>query len=335
MTPITASIAACLLWLSPVLAAAANTLSEVAGAPFSIATHPRMPVRVLPPDSAAGMAFAGALPRDVSAIDLLEVKWPKSTRTCLVALGQQGAAYGQAQAQQGTAIAVAVNGANAVRVPLPADLAQGTVGRLCVWPCGLNEAAELVFLVALATGREDCRLIGFTVSPAGQISPVDTGVAATVYGWFECIDFDGDGLYELVTSRNLDGMPGGLCYHAVRSYDPGARKYAPAPDRCKPFFQTELNWLQWLLDTRDAMQANPGAYLNQAGVGPAYVAVYQGKQYGFDTLIELPEGSNLVKDIAAYNSARRKALGLVRAYHDELAAWLSGGAYPSAWKMAR
>jgi hypothetical protein len=314
--------------------AVAQQLSESDAAPFSMAVHPRIAAHVLPQDTDTVMSFAGALPADIAAVDVIELKWPKSDQSCRLAVGQTGAAFGKPGGESHTVIAVSTSG-GAQAVPLDAEIAKGTVGRICIWPTTLDQTAELVVIAALSLGGQDSRLAGFTIGPAGAITMVDTGQAMTVYGWFECVDLDQDGSYELITSRNLDGAMGGLCYHAVRSYDAALHKYAPAPDKCKPYFQSELDWLEWVLTTRDAIQVNPETYINKTGTGPVYVAVYKGLQYGFDTIVELPNSSAQVPDVATYNAARRKALGLVRTYRDELKAWLGGGAYPATWKMPK
>lgn len=312
----------------------AQQLSEFDSMPFSLAVHPRMVARVLGQDSAGALGFSGALPSDTAAIDVLELKWPNSVLICRIAIGQTGAAFGRPGGEPRTVMAVSTAG-GASPVPLDPEVAKGSLGRLCVWPTLLDGTADLIVLASLSGGLQDSRVVGFAISPTGTVTAIDTSNAATVYGWFEARDLDGNGMYELITSRNLDGALGGLSYHAVRAYDAVAHKYLPAPDQYKAFMQTELDWLSWVLTTRDAIQADPEAYANTAGSGPLYVATYNGLQYGFDTLIELPLSSNLAQDVTAYNAARREALGLVRKYRDEMQTWLNGGAYPATWKMVR
>lgn len=327
-------LAALLLAFAAASPATAQQLSEFDSMPFSLAVHPRMVARVLSADSAGALSFSGALPADTAAFDVLELKWPKSDLICRIAIGQTGAAFGKPGGEPRTVMAVsAAGGASPVR--LDPEAAKGTLGRLCVWPTTLDGTAELIVLASLSGGLQDSRVVAFAITPAGTVTTIDTSNAATVYGWFEARDLDGNGTYELITSRNLDGALGGLSYHAVRTYDPAAHKYLPAPEQYKAFMQAELDWLDWVLATRDAIQADPEAHVNQAGSGPMYVATYNGLQYGFDTLIELPASSTLVQDVAAYNAARREALGLVRKYRDELQTWLGGGDLPATWKLAR
>jgi hypothetical protein len=314
--------------------ALAQQLNEFDSMPFSLAVHPRMVARVLSEDSAGALAFSGALPSDTAAIDILELKWPKSDLQCRIAIGQTGAAYGRPGDEPRTVMAVSTTG-GASPVPLDAEAAKGSLGRMCVWPTAEDGTADLIVLASLSGGLQDSRIIAFAISPTGAVTAIDTSKAATVYGWFEVRDLDNNGSYELITSRNLDGALGGLSYHAVRAYDAAAHKYAPAPDAFKSYMQTELDWLNWVLVMRDTIQADPEPYTNKTDSGPIYVAAYNGLQYGFDTLIELPLSSNLVTNVSAYNAARREALGLVRKYRDELQAWLNGGAYPATWKMAR
>lgn len=316
-------------------ALAQQPLSEFDSAPFSLAVHPRIAAHLLGAESAQALNFAKSMPPNVAGIDLLELKWPKSDQSCIIAIGQTGAAFGKPQGDSRIVLAVNTASLGVEKLPLDDALAQGMVSRVCAWPTAIDPAADLVVLISISMGRQDSRIIGFTISAHGVLELIDTGNAATVYGWFECSDLNGDGNYELVSSRNLDGSLGGLCYHAVRAYDRAARKFAPQPDAYKDFFQAELAWLDWLLATRDTIQADPAAYMSKDPSGPVYSARFQGRQYGFDTLIELPAGSTLVPDVAAYNAARRESLRLVRTYRDELQGWLGGGAYPATWKMVR
>jgi hypothetical protein len=314
---------------------AQQPLTELETAPFLLAVHPRLTARMLSADAAEALTFAQAMPANIAGIDMLELKWPKSDEACIIAVGQTGAAFGKPQGDSRIVLAVNTAGTGVERLPLDEALTQGMVSRICAWPVAVDPTAELVVLLSISMGSQDSRIIGFTVTPQGKLAMIDTGNAATVYGWFECLDLNNDGSYELVTSRNLDGTLGGLCYHAVRAYDRTTRKYAPQPDVYKEFFQSELAWLDWLLATRDLIQADPQAYASKTSAGALYVAMYQDKQFGFDTLIELPATSTLVPDVPAYNAARRTALGLVRTYRDELKGWLGGGDYPATWKMAR
>ena len=108
--------------------------------------------------------------------------------------------------------------------------------------------------------------------------------------------------------------------------------YAANPESYKEYFESELAWLEWVLETRDRIQANPQDYFSEEGGGHVYVAEYEGVSYGFDSIIELPQTFTGIKDIPAYNRERREALRLIRDYRDQLSAWLKGsGGYPDAW----
>jgi len=120
----------------------------------------------------------------------------------------------------------------------------------------------------------------------------------------------------------------------VRSFDPLTGGYVVDPEGYRDYFQRELEWLNWVVETRELIQDNPEPYLSKTGIGYVYVAQYQGRSYGFDSVIELPAGVEGIEDLEEYNRDRRAAFRLVATYRDELAAWLDGGPNPATWKLA-
>jgi len=307
---------------------------EFEGAPFSMGVQRRIGVKLLPIEDQAGYALAAVLPQDTASLDLVELKWPKSSRTCTLAVARSGVPGNRRSAAARTSLALLVKDGEPQRLAIEPALSEGIVGRICVWCTRGDEQGDLIVLCSLGASAPDARICAFAVSPDGSVHAIDTGNAATLFGWFDCTDLDDDGTYELITARSLDGMAGGFEYHAVRQFDVASSKYLAAPDKFHPFFSDELAWLEWVVETRAAIQADPQKYLNTSQDGPAYQATYQGRSYGFDSVVELPQSAASPESVNAYNAERRKAFELVRAYRDQLRAWLGGGAQPSAWKIA-
>jgi len=314
-------------------ALAETKMVEFDGASFPVAVEQHMQVKVLPVDDQAGYQLAEVLPASVIAMDLLQLKWPKSDTTAVVAVAQSSGGLG-AEQQLKSNVAVMVQGKQPVVVELDEFSSSGFVARLCAWPTQLSGAAELIVLVSFSWGWQDASVIGFRISPAGSVTPLDTSGASTLFGWFEAIDLDSDGSYELVTSRNLDGTIGGFFYHAVRAFDAASGSHAAKPEAFKDYFSNELAWLDWVVSTRAEIQGNPAQFLDESGVGPVYRATYQGTTYGFDSIVEVPSLPNDAEHFSDYNAQRREAFELVKAYRDDLAAWLDGGDYPAAWRLS-
>ncbi len=327
-------VTCCLVW--PGMALAQQWLEEhEAGAPFQLAVLRQIGVQVLPYDSQAGFTLASVLPPETIGLDVVQFKWPKSELTCQLGVGQTSPGYGQQLAMPLTYFALQA-GAGAPRlVPGTENGLAGVVARVCVWATALNGEAQLVFLYTCSEGPDDSEVRGFIVSPDGTLTTLNTGHAATLYGWFECGDLNEDGAYELVTSRSLDASPGGFFYHAVRTYEPAQQAYTAQPEAFKEYFAAELKWLDWVLSTREVIQSDPAQYMHQQEYGHIYTADYEGITYGFDSIIELPDTFTQIANVNEYNSQRRESLRLIRAYRDELRAWLDGtGAYPAAWKLS-
>lgn len=313
-------------------AAAAQPLMEYDTAPFGLAVHRWLPVEILDHTSQAGYRLAEALPSSMVAMTVVKLSWPRSDLECDLGVAQLGEGTGNAQQAPSSALALIVGDGEPRSIALPGSV-DATLNRLCIWPTARSADAELIFLLTLADPDASSKVYGFSVGPQGNVRMLDMKGAETLYGWFDAVDLDEDGSYELVTSRNLDGTWGGFFYHTVRSYDALHGDYAVEPERFQDYFRGELDWLNWVVETRGKIQQNPEAYLNQTGIGYFYVAEYQGRSYGFDSVIELPASSGL-ENLQQFNSDRRAAFRLVTTYRDELAAWLDGGPYPATWKLS-
>ena len=333
----TASTIALVLTLAILIvrvASAEQRLGEFEGLPFSAAVHPRMPARIIPYDSPEGLQIARLLPPDITGMDIFEVHWPKSDQTIKLAVAQSGLSRGSAFEQMKSHLAIKVGNGDPQLVQLGGDAIEGIVVRICVWPTAIADDADLVVLLAVSAGLEDSRVLGFSVDVAGAASALNMYKARTLFGWFSTIDLDDDDRYELITSRNLDGTLGGFFYHSIRTYQPEEHTYIPDPDAYIDYFTGEREWLDWILTTQALIQASPTDYINPTGVGPTYVAEYEGTTYGFDSVILVPSESDRVLDPEAYNESCRNALKLIRTYRDQLAAWLEGGDYPAIWNLS-
>ena len=265
-------------------------------------------------------------------MDMIELRWPKSNQT-LVICSVMANVLPRQQQPSSSHIAILVEDNDPQLIEFSEEIQQGMLTRMCIWPTSISPDASLVVLLSYTAGWNDALITGFEVNPAGDIHPVNLGNALTLFGWFNLQDLDDDGSYELITLRSLDGNVAGFTYNAVRKYDAASRTYLPEPDVYREFFESELDRLEWIIQTRHLIQAHPEKYLSNEIEGYAYVAEYQGQQYGFDSIIELPETYTGLRDVAAYNSDRREAFNLVKKYRDELKAWLEGGTYPATWKL--
>jgi hypothetical protein len=322
-----------LVLISAVPALAEQRLTEYEQAPFGLAVHRWLPVELQDHTSPAGYRLAQALPPSMVAMDVVRLRWPRSDEECYLGVAQLGEVTGYQAPESGCALALMVGDGEPKRLTLPAG-ASGMLNRLCIWPTARSSEAELILLFTLAAAGADTPVYGYSLNTQGELREIETGGAQTLYGWFEAIDLDEDGTYELVTSRNLDGTWGGFYYHTVRSYQP-EKGYIASPDGFQDYFRDQLAWLNWVVDTQALIQANPAPYLSTTGIGYVYVAEYRGRRYGFDSIIEVPATDTEVGDVEQFNRARREAFRLVVQYRDELAAWLDGGPYPATWKLPR
>lgn len=326
-----AALGFCGFLTRPACAWAKQELREMYGAAYSVAVDPRIALTGLAPDDPQSVGFAGLMPPDTASLDVLRIGWPKSKHYMLLAVARPGAsgsafaasAYG-GSGQASCTVAVQVGDQAPRSVNLPAAMTVGALSRLCVWP---DQQGELVLLLSFAGWEDDATVCCIRVNAEGSALVVDCGGARTLYGWFDVVDVDDDGRFELITRRNLDGQPGGFFYRSIRAYDAGSASYSPAPEAYSAWFQGELAWLDWVLATREAIQADPAAFESQDPAGPRYLAEYEGQLYSFDTVINLPG--------APSHAATDQALGYIRTYRNELAAWLGGGPKPGTWKLPR
>jgi hypothetical protein len=275
------------------------------------------------------MTAALVMPREVLSLDVLRYNWPKKSAPLEIAIGRTGQGQGMTQKPAFTALTARVG--TGEPQPLFADAPRpGVLGQIAAWTT--QDERELVLLVSLAGGTSvDSPIFAFAVGQAGTVREINTGGAVSTYGGFEVIDLDNDHSFELVTARNLDGMAGGFSYHAVRTLT--GDTYGPKPEQFKPYFQAELAFLDWVVDTREKIQADPEPYMGKGLYGFFYAAPYEKVMFGFDSIVEVPENPGAKQDRTEYNRLRREAYQRVVSYRDELRVWLGGGARPTIWKL--
>ena len=311
-------------------------LKEVEGAAFSLAIHNKMNAVIEGRDSAEALQAASALPRDVSNIQVVKLSWPKAKTGPALIIADRGIAASPTDdgADHGTTLAVVLDD-KVHKLAVPADLAKGIISRLCVWPTSVGSDADLIFVSSFYSFQSnDCGLFGFRVPQSGIPQVIDLGNAKSLFAWFELTDIDNNGSYELITSRSLDGVPGGLFYHAVREYDASANAYGAAPQVFREYYLEELAWLDWVVLTRAQIQAAPEQYIRTGNEGGyVFVGQYGETVYGFDSVVEVKPGFLGMEDVTEYNEQRRAAFTLVKDYRDQLKAWLDGGAFPVAWQL--
>ena len=315
----------------PAMAHAAQQLTELDGFPFSLAVEPGLKAQLLPVTDPAGYAAAAAFPHTVTEFDVISLQQSKGGNALKLIFGRTGGKFGsRASAMQTQLAFTSGDDSKASLIGDKNALLPGVVNRVCVWLSG----SDLVVLFTMANGsRSDGPVYG-VLFPAGAAPRIlDTGGAQALYGGFDVVDLDNDGRFELITARSLDGMAGGFQYHAVRTFANAA--YTAQPDAYKAFFQRELDFLNWVVATRDKIQADPQPYLSSQLAGYAYVAQYEKEDFGFDSIVELPPGAGGKFDVVKYNQTRHDAFQRVKTYRDELQAWLGGGPHPPSWRLAR
>jgi hypothetical protein len=323
------TLIAALLLTSLAHAAAVPLREQHGAAPYSVYADSQYSVEKLGSTGEPAMTFAAALP-------------PDARDFAVVGLRAEGfyvrLAAGSAQGTSGTVrplLALQVGAGEAQLVKLDAAVATGPLAQVQVWSVAPAAQNGAVLLASFSSATGDVPILGLHVAPDGAITSVDLGGARSINGAFDVSDLDADGDYELITQRNLDGWAGGFTYRAVRAYDAATQSYKPDPASYREFFDGELKFLQWVLTTRQLIVDDPAPYMSREPRGWYFVAEYQGTPYGFDSLIPLDKVENAGGDIGAYNLRVENAFRHVQEYHDQLAAWVSGGPQPSAWQMKR
>jgi hypothetical protein len=315
-------------------ARAADQLREVNGTPFFTECHPWLEAHALTDQDETMFAAAQLLGRTVVNISGISLTWPKSKLSCSILAGQYGDMRNSSGEELATSICVSGRENSMQIVPLDGSMrSSGFLSKLTIWPISRSADARLVILASFSNGYEDATVSGFSIDPDGTVEEISTGNAHSQWGEFQVADLDGNGSYELLCYRNLDGQLGGLSYRSVRAYDPATNAYTPAAEQHRRFFELQLNWLDWVISTRDAIVANPNQYYREQGNGNFYSATFNGEEYGFDTIvfIDNPEFSREQSQLA--RDQARDAFRRVKQYRDELTAWLAGGDMPATWGM--
>lgn len=332
-----AALALTVTVLAAAPAQAEQKLTELDNFPFSLAIAPQLRAELLPVTDPAGYAAAAAFPHNITEFDVLALHSGKSGSTLKLIIGRTTGKYGGPYEALHSQLAY-TNGddSKAVLVGGPKAVLPGLVNRMCIWVNGGDSGETIVLFSTVSGSDSDSLIYGVAFKTGAEPRILDMTGAHAVYGGFDVTDLDGDGRYELVGARNLDGMAGGFNYHSVRAYTGSG--YTAQPDNYKDYFRGEVDFLNWVIATREAIAANPDKYLNTKDdqfPGFAYVATYNKDSYGFDTIIELPPGAGGRLDVTKFNILRRDAFQRIKTYRDELQAWLGGGPYPATWRMPK
>jgi hypothetical protein len=221
-------------------------------------------------------------------------------------------------------------------IPLDNAIATTPLANIGVWSPGAPEENGAVLILSFAAAEPDVQLTGYAIGQNGSLGRIDLGGAKTLRGAYDLRDLDGDGSYELLTERMLDGWAGGITYKAVRTYDPASREYRPDPGKFKDFYRAELAYYDWVLETREKMLGQPEAYMSQEARGYFFAAEFNGHTVGFDSLVPLDDIPDAGGNIQQWNQRVDSAVKRVTEYHDQLKAWLDGSPiYPSAWQIRK
>ena len=330
---ILSGLCACAVLCLTQSAHAADRLRELSGTPFYTETHPWLEASSLDEQDQSSFAAAELLGQRVVNISGIGLTWPKSKRRCAILAGQYGDMRNSDGEALATSICVSVSDGAMQIVNLNGERTPGFLSKLAVWPDSRSPEARLLVLASFSGGYEDSSVLGFCINPDGSISRLDTGNAHTQWGEFQVADLDDNGSYELLCYRNLDGRLGGLSYRSVRGFDAANDSYKPAAEQHLRFFELQLDWLDWVIRTRDMIVANPAQYFSEQGQGNFYTAEYNSERYGFDTIIFIdnPDFSREQSTLAQTDS--REAFRRVKQYRDELAGWLNGGPLPGTWGL--
>ena len=233
-------------------------------------------------------------------------------------------------------LAVQIGDSKPGLIALDPSLAIAPVASVGVWSPGPPMQSGAVLIVSFASSEADVALLAYAIDPGGAVSRVDLSGAKTLGGSYDLRDIDGDGSYELLTERILDGWAGGITYKAVRTYDPSTHAYRADPERFRDYYRGELAYYDWVLSTREKMLEHPEAYMSQQLRGHYFAADYEGQTVGFDSLVPLDDIPDAGGNIQQWNQRVESAVKRVTEYRDQLRAWLDGaGGFPSAWQIRK
>ncbi|MEZ5338728.1 MAG: hypothetical protein R3F46_10745 [bacterium] len=326
-------LAALLLLPATQPAQAAELLRAVSGPGFNCEAHPWLEAESLAADSQAGFSAAQELGMQLQNLSGVLLHWPKSERSLRVMAGQYGDMLGSGGQRLETSICIGLSDGEMHVINIAGSRIPGFLSKLSAWPTQRGSEARLVMLLSFTDGYEDASVLGFSVGADGVALPLDTSGAHTQWGEFQLADLDDNGSYELLCYRNLDGALGGLSYRSVRGYDYSANSYVPAAESHRRFFELERDWLDWVINTRAQVLSDPQRFTNEAGSGAYYQAEYQGVSYGFDSIVFIDNAGYDREQAREFDNQTRESFRKVKAYRDELDAWLAGGDPPRTWGM--
>lgn len=327
-------IAASTFILIAFLIAGAQAAEPVASynnfANFAVLVSPQFSLEKLGATGEAAATFATVMPADARGLSMVGFRSKDGFYFRLAGAATEG------KNAHRPYLALQVGDARPGLIALEPALATAPLASVAVWSPGQPAQDGAVLIVSLASPEPDVALLAYAIVPSGAVSRVDLGGAKTLGGAYDLRDLDGDGSYELLTERMLDGWAGGITYKAVRTYDSAARSYRPEPDKYKDFYRSELAYYDWVLETREKMLEHPETYMSQEMRGHFFAADYNGQTVGFDSLVPLEEIPDAGGNIQQWNQRVDSAVKRVTEYRDQLRAWLDGGSsYPASWQMRR
>jgi hypothetical protein len=313
------------------LAHAADPVSDYNNmANFAVLVSSQFSLEKLGATGEPAATFATALPADARGLSMVGFRSKDGLYFRIAAAASEGKDVHRPY------LAVQVGTGKPGLLTLDPAIATAPVASVGVWSPGQPATAGAVLIVSFASSEPDLPLLAFAIDPSGAVSRVDLGGAKSLAGTYDLRDLDGDGSYELLTERILDGWAGGITYKAVRTYDAQSRSYQPEPEKYKDFYRGELKYYDWVLDTRGKMLESPESYMSQQERGHFFAADYNGQTVGFDSLVPLEDIPDAGGDIQQWNQRVENAVKRVTEYRDQLKAWLDGGSvYPSAWQMRK
>lgn len=306
----------------------ARTYTSIAS--FAVTVSPQFTLEKLGSAGEPAATFASVLPQDARGLSVVGLRSSEGFYFRLAAAATEG------QSVQRPYVAAQFGTGRPQLAPLDSATATAPLASIAVWSPGTPSTDGAVILLAFASPEQDRPLLGYHLDCEGAWHRIDLGGAKSLGGAYEIRDLDGDGSYELLTVRSLDGWNGGITYTAGRAYDAQARAYRPDPDRFRDYFRSELAFYDWVLATRDKIVANPEAYMSREPRGWYFAADYNGRTIGFDSLIPLGDFEFAAGNVAHWNQRVENATRRVTEYRDQLKAWLdSAGPYPTAWQIRK